>query len=321
MAPVYKIAVVQLHPKPLDIEGNHAAAVKYIRDAARQSIQLAVLPEYHLTSWVPDDPGFVPLCAQYQKYLDSYCALAKELNICIVPGTIVEKHGDDLLNIAYFISSDGSILGSYQKKNLWHPERPHLSSSTHEPQPKKSSTTLRAPDRDPAESTLTWIEMKDVAFDTPLGKVGMLICWDLAFPEAFRGLIAGGAKIIVVPTFWTLGDCSPAGLARNPMAEELFLDSMMTARAFENTCAVVLANAGGPRGDEERGSWAGGSQVAVPFLGALGRLGWKEGCSVVELDMEILEEAEANYKVREDMGREGWHYCYTLTRESHASKA
>ncbi|KAJ5051763.1 uncharacterized protein L3040_001535 [Drepanopeziza brunnea f. sp. 'multigermtubi'] len=294
MAPVYKIAVVQLHPKPLDIEGNHAAAVKYIRDAARQSIQLAVLPEYHLTSWVPDDPGFVPLCAQYQKYLDSYCALAKELNICIVPGTIVEKHGDDLLNIAYFISSDGSILGSYQKKNLWHPERPHLSSSTHEPH---------------------------VAFDTPLGKVGMLICWDLAFPEAFRGLIAGGAKIIVVPTFWTLGDCSPAGLARNPMAEELFLDSMMTARAFENTCAVVLANAGGPRGDEERGSWAGGSQVAVPFLGALGRLGWKEGCSVVELDMEILEEAEANYKVREDMGREGWHYGYTLTRESHASKA
>lgn len=50
MAPVYKIAVIQLHPKPLDIEGNHASAVKYLRDAAAQGCDLAVLPEYHLTS-------------------------------------------------------------------------------------------------------------------------------------------------------------------------------------------------------------------------------------------------------------------------------
>lgn len=73
-------------------------------------------------------------------------------------------------------------------------------------------------------------------FDTPLGKVGMLICWDLAFPEAFREMIAKGAKLIIIPTFWTLSDCSTAGLAINPVAEALFLDSMLTARCFENTC-------------------------------------------------------------------------------------
>jgi predicted amidohydrolase len=84
------------------------------------------------------------------------------------------KNNADLLPVAYFISNDGSILSSYQKKNLWHPERPHLTSSKHTPH---------------------------VAFDTPLGKVGMLICWDLAFPEAFRELIAGGAKTIIIPTF------------------------------------------------------------------------------------------------------------------------
>jgi len=38
-------------------------------------------------------------------------------------------------------------------------------------------------------------------FDTPVGKVGLLICWDLAFPEAFRELIARGAEIVIVPTF------------------------------------------------------------------------------------------------------------------------
>lgn len=220
-----------------------------------------------LTSWVPDDPRFIPLCAQYQVYLDAYCALARELDICIVPGTIVEAHGADLLNIAYFISAAGTILSGYQKKNLWHPERRHLASSAEAPH---------------------------VAFDTPLGRLGLLICWDLAFPEAFRALVAQGARIVVVPTFWTLADCSPAGRRRNPAAEELFLDSVLTARAFENTCAVVFANAGAPKGGApglgpERAHWAGASQVAVPFVGALGRLGWEEGVSVVELDMEIRE--------------------------------
>jgi predicted amidohydrolase len=77
---------------------------------------------------------------------------------------------------------------------------------------------------------------------------------------------------------------------------------------------VVFANAGGPKGKATRGSYAGLSQVAVPFKGALGKMGEEEGMSVVEVDMQILEDAEDNYKVREDMGREGWHYEYSLTR-------
>ncbi|KAH6679484.1 carbon-nitrogen hydrolase [Halenospora varia] len=289
MAPVYKIAVIQLCPKPLAVESNHEKAIGFIRDAAALSCDLAVLPEYHLTNWLPDDPNFIPLCAEYQKYLDSYRSLAKKLKINIVPGTIVEKHGDELRNVAYFISSTGEILGQYQKKNLWHPERPHLTSSLHEPHQ---------------------------AFDTPLGKVGMLICWDLAFPEAFRELIAGGAKMIIIPTFWNLSDCNEAGLKHNPMAEALFLESTLVSRCFENTCMIVFANAGGPKGKITKGSYAGLSQVAVPFKGALGKLGDEEGMSVVEVDMEILEQAEDNYKVRADMGREGWHYEYTLTRET-----
>lgn len=118
----------------------------------------------------------------------------------------------------------------------------------------------------------------------------MLICWDLAFPEAFRELIAQGAKMIIIPTFWTLKDCNEKGLKRNPLAEQLFLESTLVARAFENTCAVVFCNAGGPDGEgegKEEGTWAGGSQVAMPFVGALGKLGALEGMSVVDIEMEI----------------------------------
>lgn len=96
-----------------------------------------------------------------------------------MPGTIIEKvpsaNGTSLFyNTAFFISNDGSVLGSYRKKNIWHPERPHLTSSGLE---------------------------RHAAIDTPVGRVGMLICWDLAFPEAFRELIADGAEIVIIPTF------------------------------------------------------------------------------------------------------------------------
>lgn len=174
-----------------------------------------MLPEYHLLNWIPNDEKFKEACSHWQRYLDGYISLAKECNINIVPGTIVELHDagtkeERLLNVAYFITNTGEIAGRYVKKNLWGDiERLHLTSSSMDDHP---------------------------VFDTPLGKVGMLICWDLAFPEAFREMIAKGAKLFIIPTFWTLSDCSKAGLAINPVSEGLFLDSMLTARCFENTC-------------------------------------------------------------------------------------
>jgi hypothetical protein len=126
----------------------------------------------------------------------------------------------------------------------------------------------------------------------------------------------------IIPTFWTLNDCNEAGLKQNPSAEALFMDSMLTARAFENTCGTPYllslrscfpiltdyqANAGGPPG---RG-YAGLSQITVPFVGALTKLGGSaEGMIVADIDMQILEDAEDNYKIRSDIASEGWHYDY-----------
>jgi predicted amidohydrolase len=80
------------------------------------------------------------------------------------------------------------------------------------------------------------------AFNTPLGKVGLLICWDLGFPEAFRELIVRGAKLIIIPTFWGVNDCSKEGLGHNPNSERLFMDSTLVTRAFENTCGLFFKN-------------------------------------------------------------------------------
>ncbi|KAJ5908648.1 hypothetical protein N7495_001330 [Penicillium taxi] len=283
MSPICRVAIIQWHIKALAIEENHAKACDYIIQAAADGAEIAVLPEYHLSGWAPEDPRWAVHAGDAEKYLRKYQGLAKELNICLVPGTIIEKHhghdrADSFFNTAYFISNDGSVLGSYRKKNIWHPERPHLTSSGLE---------------------------RHVAIDTPIGRVGMLICWDLAFPEAFRELIADGANIVIIPTFWTPHDASAEALRYNPASEALFLDSTLTSRCFENTCGIIFVNAAGPEKD-----FLGLSQVTLPIVGPVSKMGTEEGFKVVDMDLGLLEIAENNYKVRQDIQKEGWHYLY-----------
>ncbi|GES58148.1 hydrolase, carbon-nitrogen family [Aspergillus terreus] len=296
MSPTKRVAVIQWNIKDLAIEENHQRACAYIRDAAAQGAELAVLPEYHLTGWAPTNPAYTTLARRAPTYLAAYQALARELHICIVPGTIIEaddtvttsdatsppKETPTLHNTAYFISSDGCILGAYRKKNIWHPERPYLISSGADPHP---------------------------VFDTPVGKVGLLICWDLAFPEAFRELIAAGAEIVIIPTFWTRYDASAEALAHNPNSEALFLETTLTARCFENTCGVIFANAAGGSADVE-GKFLGMSRVVLPVVGVVGTMGAEEGVLVVDMDAGLLRVAEENYRVRQDIMREGWYYTY-----------
>ncbi|ROV96013.1 hypothetical protein VMCG_08003 [Cytospora schulzeri] len=307
MAPVYKFALIQMQPKPVDPAANFAKAESEIRKAAANGCHVAILPEYHLTSWVPQHPDFITACADSEAYLPRYQALARELDISIVPGTICESHpatehapepeddkvrqalgGKELRNMAHFVAAGtGELAGSYQKKNLWHPERPHLSPGRHSPH---------------------------AAFDTPLRnadgspvRAGLLVCWDLAFPEAFRALIADGAQIILIPSFWTVTDVDEAGLALNPDSERVFLEASVVSRAFENTACVVFCNKGGC------------SQVAMPIVGRVKgdrEVGLDEdGVVYTEVDLDVLRIAEENYKVREDIKGKGWHYGYDLVRD------
>lgn len=292
------------------MDGNYARAESFIRAAAAQGAQLAILPEYHLQGWVGSGAALLPCARRSPEFLARYQALARELRICLVPGTLLEDltaPGDapdepPLANVAYFIGPDGAVCGRYHKRNLWHPEKP----------------ILRAP---AAVTEDSGEPPHHVAFDTPLGvRAGMLICWDLSFPEAFRALAADGARLVIVPSFWVSRDTNEPVNPINPRAEMLFLDTMCVARAFENSCAIVYVNCGGAPAaadggvveagwDAEGREYAGVSQAAMPMQGAIGRLEHnREGMSVVELDLGVLDAAEKAYKPRDDMERRGWKY-------------
>ncbi|KAF7548797.1 hypothetical protein G7Z17_g6832 [Cylindrodendrum hubeiense] len=313
--PIFKVAIIQMRPKPLDAEYNFAHATRQIRLAAAQGVSLAVVPEYHLTGWVPEEPSFALTSEDARRYLQRYQDLAAELHINICTGTIVseapkrntrqaatestEASRRTLLNTSHFIDHNGRLLGSYTKTNLWIPERQHLTSSVDYARQTTTQTSSSNPHQ---------------IINTPLGPVGILVCWDLAFPEAFRQLVLAGAKIIIIPSYWTSADMCKEGLAYNPECEKMFVQSTLITRSFENTAAVIYCNVGGPT---EEGFF-GCSQVALPIVGTVpgSFTDGEEGMRVLDVDMRTVELAEHNYEIRKDLGREGWHYGYAKGRDT-----
>lgn len=177
-------------------------------------------------------------------------------------GTIVERTSgtlnDGVLhNVCHYIDKTGTIIGRYEKLNLWHPEKDYLT-----------------PGRG-----------KHVVFDTAYGRVGLAVCWDLAWPETFREMLVQGVDVVFGPTCWLGSDGADIGLAHDPRCEEKFLDSLIVARSFENECVVVLANCGGSKED----GWIGRSQVAVPFKGTVASAKTEaEELFFAEIDLNIL---------------------------------
>ncbi len=253
-----------------------------------------------MTGWVPEEPSFALTAEKALEYRQKYQNLAAELHINICAGTVVSEapsHGPShsrptLLNTSDFIDNTGRLLGSYTKTNLWIPERKTLTASVE--YTRRVGELGSPPHR---------------VIDTPLGPVGILVCWDLAFPEAFRQLVLAGAKIIIMPSYWGSLDMSSEGLAYNKDCEKMFVQSTLVARAFENTAAIIYCNAGGPA---EEGFF-GCSQVVLPIVGPVpgSFSNSEEGMRIVKVDMRTVDIAEQNYNIREDLRREDWHYGYS----------
>ncbi|KAK9764654.1 hypothetical protein K7432_007671 [Basidiobolus ranarum] len=279
----FKIAVIQFHPLPLNVEANFARMEEYINQVATEGADLVVFPEYSVSHVHPDpETGHAP--QDFGKtHLERFKVLACKYKIDLVPGSILEVNSENsnCYNIGYYIDREGRVLGEYQKVNLWHPERDHFESGT------------------------TYCP----TFNTRFGKVGLLICWDLIFHEGFHKLIEEDAEMIIAPAFWSLEDAG-IGLKHNPLSERTLLNALCVTRAFENEIIFVFANFGDSQQDPDTEKnqvgeiihSAGCSQITVPFKGSLRSVpDSKEGYFVQEVDTDILKDAESVYKIRADL--------------------
>jgi predicted amidohydrolase len=265
------IAVVQFRIQQFTPAENLKRAEQFIQQAAGQA-DIIVFPEDFVTGPLNGDTRMADFEGRYVRHFQQ---LARKYMLDIVPGSIIEGDPADgrLYNTTYYIDRLGEIKGRYRKVNLWHPERGYIAPGNEFP-----------------------------VFDTNYGKVGLIICWDLIFPEAFRAMLQRGVELVFCPSYWCFEDAG-VGLKHDLNSEVKLVNALCPARAFENEIAIVYANAADDENaPDRRERLIGRSQIAVPFKGTIHRLDHtREELFLQTLDTELLKDAESVYTIRHDL--------------------
>lgn len=264
-----KIAVVQFAINQFAPEENLRKAEQFIATASSEA-QIIVFPEDFVVGPLLGKNKFADYDGRYFKHFQQ---LASKYSIDVVAGSIPEGTQRGLFNTACYIDSKGNILGKYRKVNLWIPERDYNTPGN-----------------------------EVCVFQTQFGKVGLIICWDLMFPEIFRAMLRKGVEIVICPSYWCIEDAGE-GMKYDENSEIKLVNSLCVTRAFENEIILVYANAAGHLQYEgNTGTLIGQSQVTVPFKGAVGLMEHNdEEMRYFVVNTDILHDAEKVYKIREDL--------------------
>ncbi|MBV8806866.1 MAG: carbon-nitrogen hydrolase family protein [Sinobacteraceae bacterium] len=263
------IAAIQM-TSGADVGGNLEQAQPLLEEAARRGAQLAVLPENFAFMGLRDadkrgvaeaDDGSGPI-------QDFLAATARRLQMWIVGGTIPLRAGEDGRVAAASVVYDGhgNRVARYDKIHLFDVDIPGRAERYR-------------------ESAHVAPGSQTVVVDTPVGRLGLSVCYDVRFPELFRRLSAAGAQILTVPSAFT----GPTGRAH--------WETLMCARAIENLCYVVAPAQSGfhPNGRETYGD-----SLIVDYWGrVLQRLPRGRGCIVAQLDLEREAEVRQNFPALE----------------------
>jgi predicted amidohydrolase len=264
-----KIAVVQFAIDQFNAQQNLARAEQFIAEASAEN-DLVVFPEDFILGPLNGRSEFADFDGHY---ITIFQKLASKYHIDIVPGSMIEGDSRGLFNTTYYIDRNGEIQGRYRKVNLWLPERNYISPG--------SNVSV---------------------FDTRFGRVGLIICWDLMFPEIFRAMVREKVDIVICPSYWCYEDAGK-GLFHDPDSEVKLVNALCITRAFENEIVLVYANAAGSiTGEENIDTLIGQSQITVPFKGVLKSLSHnREEMFSQEIDTAILAVAEEAYEIRKDL--------------------
>jgi predicted amidohydrolase len=230
-----------------------------IRQAAAEGAQLIVTPEG--SNLLQRDRALMlralkPL--EHDPFVHGLRKLARELKVWILIGSALVARGPDTTtearaaNRAVLIDSGGAVVTTYDKLHMFDVDLPngdrYRESSLYEPG---------------AEARLV---------DTPWGKLGLTICYDMRFPQLYRALAKAGADIIAVPAAFT----RPTG--------EAHWEVLLRARAIENGVFILAAAQGGQH-EDGRGTW--GHSLAVDPWGRILAEAKGDEPGVVIADLEL----------------------------------
>lgn len=235
-----RIAVVQLRITHLEPATNFRRIESFVVKAKKQRANVIIFPEDCITGSVFGDRSKLDTSHTNR---ETFRSLAKKYSIDIVTGSSMEGTAKGNFNTSYYIDSRGEVLGTYQKNHLYPSEQAFLSAGTEAP-----------------------------VFDTFYGKAGIVICWDMLFPEIFERMKAQGVQIVYCPSYW-YREIAEAIPNRDPKSEEHLLDALCLTRAVETNAALIYCNAAGvmknPNGSID--TLIGHSQIVMPGIGVVRR--------------------------------------------------
>jgi nitrilase len=240
-----------------DVERNLAEAGRLVELAAREGARLVVLPENFSFLGSTDaerlaaaeDPGRGP--AQ-----DFLAAAARSHGIWLVGGTIpIRDRNDRARSRSILFAPDGSRAAAYDTMHLFDVAIPGRESESY----RESATTA------PGEEV--------ISAATPLGRIGLSVCYDLRFPALFHRLGVLGMDVLVLPAAFTV----PTG--------QVHWRPLLTARAIESLCYVVAAGQWGEHAGGRR--TYGHSLIVGPWGEVLAEL--EEGPGIVSADLDMIE--------------------------------
>ena len=253
------VAAIQMTSSHV-VADNLSAAADLLRKAKDAGADIACLPENFsfiglrdadkLEVAEPDGKGVV------QDFLSE---TARKLNMWILGGTIVLR-GDierRVANSSLLIDAAGKRVARYDKIHLF-------------------DVTIPGRDEQYRESTHVAPGREPVIADTPVGKLGLSVCYDMRFPELYRELVSRGAQWLAIPAAFTV----PTGRAH--------WETLLRARAIENLCYVV---APAQAGTHTSGRETYGDSLIVDYWGqVLSRLA--KGAGVITADIDLAKQAE-----------------------------
>ncbi|HTT42252.1 MAG TPA: carbon-nitrogen hydrolase family protein [Steroidobacteraceae bacterium] len=259
-----KAAAIQMTSGP-DVAANLAQAGTLLEEAAAAGARLAALPENFSFMGLKDaDKRAVAEADGAGAAQDFLAATAARLRLWIVGGTVPLKAGADGRVAAASLVYDpaGHRVARYDKIHLFDVDIPGRPESYR-------------------ESAHVAPGAGAVLVDTPFGRLGLSVCYDVRFPELYRHLSARGAQLLLVPSAFT----GPTGRAH--------WEALLRARAIENLCYVIAPAQSGfhPSGRETYGD-----SMIVDFWGRiLQRVPRGTGCAIAELDLQMQASVRGSF--------------------------
>jgi nitrilase len=259
-----KVAAIQMTSSHV-VTDNLTAAGELLREAKDLGCDIACLPENFsfiglrdadkLQVAEPDRVGAV------QSFLSD---TARKLRMWILGGTIVIRGDTEhrVTNSSMLIDDRGKRVARYDKIHLF-------------------DVTIPGRDEQYRESTHVMAGREPVIADTPVGKLGLSVCYDMRFPELYRELVSRGAEWLAMPAAFTV----PTGRAH--------WETLLRARAIENLCYVV---APAQAGTHTSGRETYGDSLIVDYWGqVLSRLPTGNGVITAEIDLAKEAETRARF--------------------------